>query len=73
MLHATVLAVVVAVAPLVAGLRSEAGVVAARVGAAGRAAQCQLGAVVIVERGGLRLTGVGQALALRRDGRNGDF
>ena len=62
-----------AVAPLVAGLRSEAGVVAARVGAAGRAAQCQLGAVVIVERGGLRLTGVGQALALRRDGRNGDF
>jgi len=62
-----------AVAPLVAGLRSEAGVVAARVGAAGRAAQCQLGAVVIVERGGLRLTGVDQALALRRDGRNGDF
>ena len=62
-----------AVVPLVAGLRREAGIVAAGVGAAGRAAQCQLGAVVIVERGGLRLTGVGQALALRRDGRNGDF
>ena len=62
-----------AVAPLVAGLRSEAGVVAARVGAAGRAAQCQLGAVVIVECGGLGLTGIGQAVTLRRDGCDGDF
>ena len=62
-----------AIAPLVARLRGHGSVVAAGVGAAGRATQGQLGAVEVGEGGRLRLTVIGQGAFLRRNGCNGDF
>lgn len=54
------------VAELVVGFRGERGIVAARVGAGGRAPQRHFAAVVVGPLGGLRRARVGQAAALRR-------
>lgn len=56
------------VAELVVGFRGERGIVAARVGAGGRAPQRHFAAVVVGPCGGLRAARVGQAAALRRGG-----